>query len=157
MFNVDGTFHAIDGICAHAGGPVGNGELNGCIVTCPWHGWQYDVTTGRHCLTENIAQQSFPVSVENGDVFVELPEAGRQFQQGNDAAVVESVKAASEVYAPVSGEIVEPNTKLEDDPALVNQDPTESGWFFTMKVSNPDELNDLMDEAAYADYVKELG
>ena len=93
-----------------------------------------------------------------GDVvFVELPEAGRQFQQGNDAAVVESVKAASEVYAPVSGEIVEPNTKLEDDPALVNHDPTESGWFFTMKVSNPDELNDLMDEAAYADYVKELG
>ena len=93
-----------------------------------------------------------------GDVvFVELPEAGRQFQQGNDAAVVESVKAASEVYAPVSGEIVEPNTKLEDDPALVNQDPTESGWFFTMKVSNPDELNDLMDEAGYADYVKELG
>lgn len=93
-----------------------------------------------------------------GDVvFVELPEAGHQFQQGNDAAVVESVKAASEVYAPVSGEIVEPNTKLEDDPALVNQDPTESGWFFTMKVSNPDELNDLMDEAAYADYVKELG
>ena len=93
-----------------------------------------------------------------GDVvFVELPEAGRQFQQGNDAAVVESVKAASEVYAPVSGEIVEPNTKLEDDPALVNKDLTESGWFFTMKVSNPDELNDLMDEAAYADYVKELG
>lgn len=93
-----------------------------------------------------------------GDVvFVELPEAGHQFQQGNDAAVVESVKAASEVYAPVSGEIVEPNTKLVDDPALVNQDPTESGWFFTMKVSNPDELNDLMDEAAYADYVKELG
>lgn len=93
-----------------------------------------------------------------GDVvFVELPEAGRQFQQGNDAAVVESVKAASDVYAPVSGEIVEPNTKLEDDPALVNQDPTENGWFFTMKVSNPDELNDLMDEAAYADYVKELG
>ncbi len=93
-----------------------------------------------------------------GDVvFVELPEAGRQFQQGNDAAVVESVKAASEVYAPVSGEIVEPNTKLEDDPALVNQDPTESGWFFTMKVSNPDELRDLMDEAAYADYIKELG
>ena len=93
-----------------------------------------------------------------GDVvFVELPEAGCKFQQGNDAAVVESVKAASEVYAPVSGEIVEPNTKLEDDPALVNQDPTENGWFFTMKVSNPDELNDLMDEAAYSDYVKELG
>lgn len=93
-----------------------------------------------------------------GDVvFVELPEAGRQVEQGNDAAVVESVKAASEVYAPVSGEIVEPNVKLKDEPALVNQDPAEGGWFFTMKVSNPDELNDLMDEAAYADYVKELG
>ena len=93
-----------------------------------------------------------------GDVvFVELPEAGRQVEQGNDAAVVESVKAASEVYAPVSGEIVELNLKLEDEPALVNQDPAEGGWFFTMKVSNPDELNDLMDEAAYADYVKELG
>ena len=93
-----------------------------------------------------------------GDVvFVELPEAGRQVEQGNDAAVVESVKAASEVYAPVSGEIVEPNVKLKDEPALVNQDPAEGGWFFTMKVSNPDELNDLMDEAAYADYLKELG
>ncbi len=74
LFNVDGTFHAIDGICAHAGGPVGKGELNGCIVTCPWHGWQYDVSTGRHCLTENIAQQSFPVSIDNGEVFVEFPE-----------------------------------------------------------------------------------
>lgn len=93
-----------------------------------------------------------------GDVvFVELPEAGRQVEQGNDAAVVESVKAASEVYAPVSGEIVESNVKLEDEPALVNQDPAEGGWFFTMKISNPDELNDLMDDAAYADYVKELG
>ena len=93
-----------------------------------------------------------------GDVvFVELPEAGRQVEQGNDAAVVESVKAASEVYAPVSGEIVESNVKLEDEPALVNQDPAEGGWFFTMKISNPDEFNDLMDDAAYADYVKELG
>jgi nitrite reductase/ring-hydroxylating ferredoxin subunit len=74
LFNVDGTFHAIDGICAHAGGPVGKGALDGCVVTCPWHGWQYDVTNGRHCLTENIAQQSFPVTVEGDDVFVELPE-----------------------------------------------------------------------------------
>ena len=116
------------------------------------HEWIYiDGDVARIGIT-NYAQEQL------GDVvFVELPEARRKFQQGNDAAVVESVKAASEVYAPVSGEIVEPNTKLEDDPALVNQDPTESGWFFTMKVSNPDELNDLMDEAAYADYVKELG
>ena len=116
------------------------------------HEWIYiDGDVARIGIT-NYAQEQL------GDVvFVELPEAGRKFQQGNDAAVVESVKAASEVYAPVSGEIVEPNAKLEDDPALVNQDPTESGWFFTMKVSNPDELKDLMDEAAYTDYVKELG
>ncbi len=116
------------------------------------HEWIYIEGDVARIGITNYAQEQL------GDVvFVELPEAGRQFQQGNDAAVVESVKAASEVYAPVSGEIVEPNTKLEDDPALVNQDPTESGWFFTMKVSNPEELNDLMDEAAYADYVKELG
>ena len=116
------------------------------------HEWIYVEGDVARIGITNYAQEQL------GDVvFVELPEAGRQFQQGNDAAVVESVKAASEVYAPVSGEIVEPNTKLEDDPALVNKDPTESGWFFTMKVSNPDELNDLMDEAAYADYVKELG
>lgn len=74
LFNVEGEFYAIDGICAHAGGPVGTGELNGCIVTCPWHGWQYDATTGKHCLTESISQQRFPVTVEEGDVFVELPD-----------------------------------------------------------------------------------
>lgn len=93
-----------------------------------------------------------------GDVvFVELPEAGLQIGQGKDAAVVESVKAASEVYAPVSGEVVESNGRLADEPALVNQEPTAGGWFFTMKISNPDELDALMDEAAYADYVRELG
>ena len=75
LFNVNGTFHAVDGVCAHAGGPVGKGELNGCIVTCPWHGWQYDVSTGRHCLTDNIAQQSFPAEVEDGMVYVELPDS----------------------------------------------------------------------------------
>ncbi|MBI1312406.1 Rieske 2Fe-2S domain-containing protein [bacterium] len=72
LFNVDGEFHAIDGICAHAGGPVGNGALTGNIVTCPWHGWQYDVKTGQHCLAPTICQQLFPVTVEDGDVFVEL-------------------------------------------------------------------------------------
>lgn len=75
LFHVEGTFFAIDGVCAHAGGPVGTGELNGCIVTCPWHGWQYDVSTGRHCLTENISQQPFPVTVQDGEVFVELPDS----------------------------------------------------------------------------------
>jgi nitrite reductase/ring-hydroxylating ferredoxin subunit len=72
LFNVDGEFHAIDGICAHAGGPVGDGALNDNIVTCPWHGWQYDVKSGQHCLTPTICQQSFPVTVEDGEVFAEL-------------------------------------------------------------------------------------
>ncbi|MEL0071766.1 MAG: glycine cleavage system protein GcvH [Rhodobiaceae bacterium] len=93
-----------------------------------------------------------------GDVvFVEVPESGRQVAQGDDAAVVESVKAASEVYAPVSGEVVEGNEALTDNPALVNEAPDSEGWFFRMKLTNSDELDGLMDEAAYADYVKELG
>ena len=92
-----------------------------------------------------------------GDVvFVEVPEAGRQVSKGDDAAVVESVKAASEVYAPVSGEVVEGNGALEDNPALVNEDADESGWFFKMKLADAGELDGLMDEAAYAAYVKEL-
>lgn len=92
-----------------------------------------------------------------GDVvFVEVPEAGRQVSKGDDAAVVESVKAASEVYAPVSGEVVEGNGALEGNPALVNEDADNDGWFFKMKLADAGELDELMDEAAYADYVKEL-
>lgn len=69
--NDDGVF-AIDGVCAHAGGPVGKGVLNGAIVTCPWHGWQYDVRTGQNCLNARICQQSFPTTIEGDDVFVEM-------------------------------------------------------------------------------------
>ena len=93
-----------------------------------------------------------------GDVvYVELPEVGRTVAQNEEAAVVESVKAASEVYAPVSGEVVEVNQALEDDPALVNGDPTGEGWFLKLRLSAPGELDGLMDEAAYADYVASLG
>ena len=93
-----------------------------------------------------------------GDVvYVELPEVGRTVAQSDEAAVVESVKAASEVYAPVSGEIVEVNQALEDDPALVNREPTGAGWFLKLKLSAPGELEGLMDEGAYADYVAGLG
>jgi glycine cleavage system H protein len=93
-----------------------------------------------------------------GDVvYVELPEVGRAVGQSQEAAVVESVKAASEVYAPVSGEVVEVNQALEDDPALVNGDPTGEGWFLKLRMSAPGELDGLMDEAAYADYVSGLG
>ena len=93
-----------------------------------------------------------------GDVvYVELPEVGKTVAQNEEAAVVESVKAASEVYAPVSGEVVEANQALEDDPALVNGDPTGVGWFLKLRLSAPGELDGLMDEAAYADYVAGLG
>lgn len=74
VYHVDGTLHAIDGICAHAGGPLGEGTLEGSIVTCPWHGWQYDVTTGRHCLTPQIVQRSYPVKLEAGRVLIEVDE-----------------------------------------------------------------------------------
>jgi nitrite reductase/ring-hydroxylating ferredoxin subunit len=73
LFNVDGAFCALDGICPHAGGPLGQGALSGNIVTCPWHGWQFDVATGRHCLTATIQQTTIPVTVESGEVYVELP------------------------------------------------------------------------------------
>ena len=93
-----------------------------------------------------------------GDVvYVELPEVGRAVGQSEEAAVVESVKAASEVYAPVSGEVVEVNQALEDDPALVNRDPTGEGWFLKLRLSAPGELDGLMDERSYADYVAGLG
>ena len=89
-------------------------------------------------------------------VFAEVPEAGRKVSKGQEAAVVESVKAASDVYAPVSGEVVEGNQAVADDPALVNSDPEGAGWFFRLKLSNPGELDGLMDEAAYRDFVASL-
>lgn len=90
-----------------------------------------------------------------GDVvFVELPEVGRQLQQGKEAAVVESVKAASDVFAPVSGEVIEANADLENDPSLVNAGAETTGWFFKLRLSNPSELDGLMDEAAYKAFVE---
>jgi glycine cleavage system H protein len=85
-------------------------------------------------------------------VFVELPEAGRQVTQGGDAAVVESVKAASDVYAPVSGEVTEANQALVEDPSLVNSDPEGEGWFFRLRLSDPSQLDGLMDAAAYQSF-----
>ena len=82
-------------------------------------------------------------------VFVEVPEAGRQVTQGGDAAVVESVKAASDVYAPVSGEVVEGNQALADDPSLVNSDPEGEGWFFKLRLSDEGQLDGLMDAQQY--------
>jgi len=72
LFNVDGTFYAIDGTCLHRGGPVGEGDLDEAIVTCPWHGWQYDVTTGRNVMDPDIGLEQHEVEVENGVVKVAL-------------------------------------------------------------------------------------
>ena len=85
-------------------------------------------------------------------VYVELPEIGRKVEKGKEAGVVESVKAASEVNAPVSGEVIAVNTALADDPARVNQDAMGEGWFFKIKLADAKELGDLMDEAAYQEF-----
>lgn len=93
-----------------------------------------------------------------GDVvFVELPDLGKAVEQNGDAAVVESVKAASEVYAPVSGEVIEVNSKLEDDPELVNRAPTGDGWFIKIRLSDPSQLDGMMDEATYNEFVASQG
>ncbi len=73
LFNVGGTFHAMEGVCPHAGGPLGEGTLEGTVVTCPWHDWQFDVTTGRHCLNPRIEHTQFAVKVDGDDVYVEIP------------------------------------------------------------------------------------
>ncbi len=82
-------------------------------------------------------------------VFVEVPDTGAELSQGGDAAVVESVKAASDVYAPVDGTVTEGNSQLEEDPALVNSDPEGEGWFFRLALSDKSQLDRLMDAAAY--------
>ncbi|KIU01503.1 glycine cleavage system protein GcvH, partial [Staphylococcus aureus] len=89
-------------------------------------------------------------------VFVEVPDEGKQVSKGDDAAVVESVKAASDVYAPVSGTVIEGNTELADNPALVNEDPEGEGWFFKLTLSDATELESLMNDSAYQEYVSKL-
>jgi glycine cleavage system H protein len=90
-------------------------------------------------------------------VFVELPQVGKSVEQGGEAAVVESVKAASEVYAPLAGEIIEVNGALEGEPAKVNADPLGDGWFLKLKVKDKSQFDALMDEATYNQFVATLG
>ena len=73
VFNIDGAFHAMDGLCPHAGGPLAKGMLRGKVVTCPWHGWQFDVTNGHHCLNPNIRHPAISVEVRGDDIVVEIP------------------------------------------------------------------------------------
>jgi glycine cleavage system H protein len=89
-------------------------------------------------------------------VFAETPQAGRSLRKGEEAAVVESVKAASDVYSPISGTVIEGNPALADDPAIINNDPEGAGWFFKLEVTNPSELEGLMDEATYREWVQTL-
>ena len=100
-------------------------------------------------ITEHAQQQLGDI------VFVEVPETGRQAKQGDAVAVVESVKAASDVFAPVSGEVVEVNAEIATQPALVNEDAQGKAWFFKVKISNAAELEGLMDKAAYQEFVEQ--
>ncbi|KZE14030.1 MULTISPECIES: glycine cleavage system protein GcvH [Sphingomonas] len=89
-------------------------------------------------------------------VFVDVPADGRELTKGDDAAVVESVKAASDVYTPASGTVIEGNAALTDNPALVNEDPEGDGWFFKLTLRDESELGELMDEEKYAAYIARL-
>ena len=86
-------------------------------------------------------------------VFIELPEVGRTIEAGGEAGVIESVKAASDLFSPVTGKIVEINEALDSEPSLVNSDPSGNGWFFKIKLSDTDELDSLMDEASYKELI----
>ncbi len=99
-------------------------------------------------ITEHATEQLGDI------VFVELPEDGAEFEKNDAAAVVESVKAASDVYMPLDGTITETNQAIVDEPAKVNEDPQGEGWFFKLKISDPSELEGLMDEAAYTEFCK---
>lgn len=115
------------------------------------HEWiKVDGTTGTVGISDYAQSQLGDV------VFVELPEVGRELTQGGESAVVESVKAASEVYAPVAGTVTAANEALENEPALVNSAPQTEGWFYQMTIADPSQLDGLMDEDAYKAYVEGL-
>lgn len=115
------------------------------------HEWiEVDGDTATVGITEHAQHQLGDV------VFVEVPEAGKHLSQGREAAVVESVKAASDVYAPASGEVVEGNAALADEPSLVNQAAEGEGWFFKLRLSDPAELEKLMGEDEYKAYADSL-
>ncbi len=116
------------------------------------HEWiRVEGDTGTIGITQYAQEQLGDV------VFVEVPQAGRKVAKGEAVAVVESVKAASDIYAPVSGEVIESNAALADAPGDVNAEPMGRGWFFKMRLADKGELAGLMDEAAYAAFVKGLG
>jgi glycine cleavage system H protein len=115
------------------------------------HEWiEVDGETGTVGITDYAQGQLGDI------VFVDVPDEGKSLAKGDEAAVVESVKAASDVYAPASGTVLEGNPALADEPGLVNTDPEGEGWFFRVTLTDPDELETLMDEAAYESFVAKL-
>ena len=114
------------------------------------HEWvSVDGDVGTVGITKHATEQLGDI------VFAEIPDVGKALTSGGEAAVVESVKAASDVYTPVSGEIVEGNPAIVEDPSLVNKDPEGNGWFFKIKITSPDELAALMSKADYDKFVEE--
>ena len=114
------------------------------------HEWvSVDGDVGTVVITKHATEQLGDI------VFAEIPDVGKALTSGGEAAVVESVKAASDVYTPVSGEIVEGNPAIVEDPSLVNKDPEGNGWFFKIKITSPDELAALMSKADYDKFVEE--
>ena len=115
---------------------------------CPSHEWlRLEGDTATVGISDHAQEELTDV------VFVELPQVGRAVDAGDPTAVVESVKAASDIYSPVGGEVVEVNPEVEADPSLVNTDPYGKGWIFKLKIKNTDDLDSLMDAAAYAAHI----
>ena len=114
------------------------------------HEWvELDGDTATIGITKHATEQLGDI------VFTEVPDKGKTFEAGGEAAVVESVKAASDVYSPITGEVTESNEAIVSDPSLVNQDPEGSGWFFKVKVTNPEQINELMSKDDYDKFVTE--
>ena len=114
------------------------------------HEWvELDGDTATIGITKHATEQLGDI------VFTEVPDKGKTFEAGGEAAVVESVKAASDVYSPIAGEVTESNEAIVSDPSLVNQDPEGNGWFFKVKVNNPEQINELMSKDDYDKFVTE--
>ena len=114
------------------------------------HEWvELDGDTATIGITKHATEQLGDI------VFTEVPDKGKTFEAGGEAAVVESVKAASDVYSPIAGEVTESNEAIVSDPSLVNQDPEGNGWFFKVKVTNPEQINELMSKDDYDKFVRE--
>ena len=114
------------------------------------HEWvELDGDTATIGITKHATEQLGDI------VFTEVPDKGKTFEAGGEAAFVESVKAASDVYSPIAGEVTESNEAIVSDPSLVNQDPEGNGWFFKVKVTNPEQINELMSKDDYDKFVTE--